>query len=501
VAETEAARVGTAASPFASPAYVRLLSSTVLSTAGDWLDFVAVLVLVAAVWHSGAAGLGVIAVAVGAPLVLAPVIGVWADRHTPRDVMVGADLARAVLTGAAALSPNLWVLAVLLFLRSGIGAAFSASEQRALVASVPQQALLRANALQQSAVQALKIAAPALGSLLTVAAGPRWSIGINAGTFVLSGLLLIGLPRFAESGQPEGGFMAQLKEGIAVVAGSGALLLLLVSLSATLFMTFSFDAMVPLAIARLGLPQQWIGFLVAAVGLGALLGALALSRLKSMTRPLFWVGLGEAGVALTLAVLALGLLQPARIGGVPWLVVVFLTGICTAGVIVPLPLIVQTAAPPQVLGRVWTVVAILPTALQVVAPALSALLLQWIGLGTLFLGAAAGLAAVAVITIVLQRRLPAPEPARDVPQPGAPDLPVRPVGNDQYRGKEVNPMSNLEQLRQIGVEVQSLSDEQRAVLTDLTDDEIALLGSISSRLERVSGDVEAHVDVIGGVLF
>jgi hypothetical protein len=62
-------------------------------------------------------------------------------------------------------------------------------------------------------------------------------------------------------------------------------------------------------------------------------------------------------------------------------------------------------------------------------------------------------------------------------------------------------MSNLETLQHAGVAVEELSAEQKAVLSALSDQEIALLSGIKARLDGASGDVEAHTEVIGGVIF
>jgi hypothetical protein len=93
--------------------------------------------------------------------------------------------------------------------------------------------------------------------------------------------------------------------------------------------------------------------------------------------------------------------------------VVFVTGVASAGVLVPLSYIVQTVTPDHLLGRTWTLVGALPTALQVMAPAAAALALRGIGIGGLFASAAAGLVLVGLMTAVLERSLPVADRSGD----------------------------------------------------------------------------------------
>jgi hypothetical protein len=68
-------------------------------------------------------------------------------------------------------------------------------------------------------------------------------------------------------------------------------------------------------------------------------------------------------------------------------------------------------------------------------------------------------------------------------------------------------MSQLSKLSEIGIETDSLSSEQRAVLTSLSSEELDVLASVKRRLDTVDGDVQGHSGeadengVIGSVVF
>ncbi|MGW4383223.1 aroma-sacti cluster domain-containing protein [Kitasatospora sp. NPDC004531] len=52
-----------------------------------------------------------------------------------------------------------------------------------------------------------------------------------------------------------------------------------------------------------------------------------------------------------------------------------------------------------------------------------------------------------------------------------------------------------------GFDLSGLTEEQRAVLRGLTDQELALLVDLASRLEEAGPEVQGHAEVAGGALF
>ncbi|MEE1928285.1 aroma-sacti cluster domain-containing protein [Streptomyces sp. TRM 70351] len=67
----------------------------------------------------------------------------------------------------------------------------------------------------------------------------------------------------------------------------------------------------------------------------------------------------------------------------------------------------------------------------------------------------------------------------------------------------MTPEETLTVLRGSGFPVDTLPAEQRAVLEDLTEEEIAVLVSVKDRLDAHAPEVQAHSSepIIGGVLF
>lgn len=77
-----------------------------------------------------------------------------------------------------------------------------------------------------------------------------------------------------------------------------------------------------------------------------------------------------------------------------------------------------------------------------------------------------------------------------------------PDGNDTPRapggGEQPVPAAAL---YEAGLPVDMLTDEQRLVLSELTEEELAVLLDIKSRLDAVGPEVQAHGEIAGGALF
>jgi MFS family permease len=385
--------------------YRVLLLSSVTSTLGDWLDLVAVVILVATVWHGGARGLATVAVAAALPHVAAPFIGVLVERWPIRPALVGTDLGRAALTVAMVFAPNTWTLAALVALRSVGAVAFAPTAQRALQRCVPDAALLPANALLQTLSQGLKVAGPAVGGALIAVTSPHTLIAANAVTFVASAAILAGLriPAGVAS-PPSGGYLAQLREGLSFVGRELALRRTAIALGATVFLAVLFDSMLPLALPALGLSPAYFGYVVATVGLGGVVGAAALARWGAGVRPFTLIAAGQLVTGVTVALAGSAAIGAWSIPGPALLLAGLLIGAAGAGVLVGFPTAVQRYTPPALIARVFTAIAFLPAVLQIAAPAVGAAVLAHTRVGWLFTGAGLALAALALPTFAGGRR-------------------------------------------------------------------------------------------------
>ncbi len=150
--------------------------------------------------------------------------GVVGDRLPRRSVLVGADLLRFGSQGTVAVllilgDAAFWQLIAAQVL-GGAGAAFFSPTMTGFVREVaPEEQLQKVNGLRKMADAAAAVAGPALAALLVAGAGPGWAFGVDALTFLVSAILLVGVrgrPDAAASwvsGEGSFSMLAGIREG------------------------------------------------------------------------------------------------------------------------------------------------------------------------------------------------------------------------------------------------------------------------------------------------
>ena len=518
--------------------YRLLFAGHVLSSFGDWIDFVALVSLVAYQWDAGAGGLAAVSAAAAVPwMVLAPFSGVWADRLPQKQVMIACDLARAALVLGYLLAPNLPVLVTLLVAKVAVGTLFLPAQQSTLTLVVPKASLLAANSLSGFVTQVCKVAGPALGGVLLAVAGAHGAFVVDAATFAASALILsrLRLPERTKGGHgadgdtaERGRFRRELREGFAFVLGNRVLLIAVASLSATVFLVLAFDTLSPLVLVDLGIAKALYGPAIAAVAVGAVAGTVLVGQWGRRWNAFVVLAVSQAATGVLIALVGTAALTGFRMAPALWLPVAAGIGLCSTGILVVFLYLVQRSTPQELMGRVHTVVNVVPTVLQISAPLVGAALAVWIGLGWVLTGAGLGLAALGALFLWLRPAdttgVPADEPV-DVPadeplggpaepsatptEPagaGSPDdaRPGRPVGpGRQFESRKKADMANesIEALAAGGHSFEGASEEQLAVIADLSPEEVEVINSIKARL---SGEVAAHVadqNTVGGLVW
>jgi MFS family permease len=174
-----------------------LWAAEVLSIAGDQLARVALAVLVygrtgSAVWAAGVYALTFLPALAGGVL-----LSGLADRYSRREVMVVADVLRALLVAVMAIPRlPLPLLAALLVVVVLLGSPFAAAQGALLPEILPGDRYERGLAVRQITGQTAQLAGFATGGLLVAAVDPGPALLGNAATFVVSALLIrLGLAR------------------------------------------------------------------------------------------------------------------------------------------------------------------------------------------------------------------------------------------------------------------------------------------------------------------
>jgi MFS family permease len=238
-------------------------------------------------------------------LVFALPAGALADRYDRRTVLFvfqGLNMALAAALAAlwATHALTLPLLGALAVAGGILGTLSFPAFQGMLAATVPRDDLESAVALNSLSLQLARFVGPALAGFLLAQAGPTWVFAVNAASFffVLGALAL--LPR----SRPAGGerIAGSLAEAFRFVFGQRSLAALMALMAlAGLFGTPPVQFMIP-AIVRYNLDAGagTLGALMAAVGLGSVLGSVALLRLSrrpNKGEPLL-LGYGATAAAL-----------------------------------------------------------------------------------------------------------------------------------------------------------------------------------------------------------
>jgi len=298
------------------PQFRLLFWSQALSVLGDRITPIA---LAFAVLEIGSAtDLGVILAAGGIPFALFSLAGgVLSDRIGRREVMVAADVVRAIvqaLTASLLLSgtAEVWMLIILSAFFGISSAAFSP----ALIGLIPQtvrtEELQEANALVALTRSVANVAGPAVAGVLIALVGAGEAIAVDAGTFVVSALCLARMrpheqPAAAEPEPEHEGFVGQLREGWREVRSRAWLSWGLLAMSS--YHVFVLPAVFVLGPAlaerELSGASSW-AVIVACFGIGTIAGNLIALRVP-LRRPVLVAAACLVGASTQAAIIGSGL--------------------------------------------------------------------------------------------------------------------------------------------------------------------------------------------------
>ena len=284
--------------------FVSGAGNTVATTAANWQVY--------GLTHSSLA-VGLLALASGAGMLIGLLNGgMLADRHDRRKLIMVFQVPQAVLAALLLLNslashPALWPLYVIAFaigLCSGLASPASTATTPALVSS---DKLAAASALNSTAGQLGQLGGPAIAGVLIAGSGLATCYAIDAICFAVFGLAMIGLRPLPPTTRAQRPGLQSLAEGFRHVRQNRVVAaMLLVDTNAMIFGMPS--ALFPaLAATHFHGGSATFGLLVAAPGLGALIGAATSGWTGHLRRPgLVVIG---AGIVWGGAIAAFGLVS------------------------------------------------------------------------------------------------------------------------------------------------------------------------------------------------
>jgi MFS family permease len=256
----------------------------VISLTGTWMQSLAQAWLVYRLTGSSVL-LGLVNFAGQIPVFLvSPIGGHVADRRNRHRMIVATQVSSMVLALLLAwltLSHRvqirqLFVIAILL----GIVNAFDIpARQSFLVEMVGKEDMINAIALNSTIFNAARLVGPAVAGILVAKIGEGWCFFVNGISYaaVIAGLLLMRMAPFITK-PAESSAWQNIREGFGYVARTGPIRSLLIMLAILSFFGLPFTVLMPIfADGILHQGSRGFGFLMSAVGLGAMSGALLLA--------------------------------------------------------------------------------------------------------------------------------------------------------------------------------------------------------------------------------
>jgi MFS family permease len=268
--------------------YRLYFSGQIVSLVGTWMQRVALSWLVYRLTES-AFLLGLVGFVTQFPsLAFLPLTGAIADSRDRRKLLIGsqvlamlqaAALAALVMTG----STVIWAVMVLGFI-GGIAFAIEAPARQALVVQLvsKKEDLANAIALNSATFNIARLIGPSLAGVVVAMSSEGPAFAINSASYlaVIAALFMLRLQPQPRGSHP-GGMMAGMKEGLVYAFSRPAMRFMLVHLAVLSLIPMSYLVLLPIyAKEILGGDARTLGFLMGAVGMGALAGVVWISSRK-----------------------------------------------------------------------------------------------------------------------------------------------------------------------------------------------------------------------------
>ncbi len=365
------------------------------SEAGSAVTLVALPLVAVESLHASTFAVTMLTAATWLPwLVVGVPAGAWVDRLPARPVMLTCDMISLVVFASVPIAAWTGVLSVAqliaVALTAGAASVFFTTAYRVLVPAIVGEAdLTEANAKLEGSRSAAQIGGPGLAGTLAQLAGPATGLLADAVSFGVSFACLAALrrphDRRRQATARSGASLTQdTLEGLRFVVTDPYLRVQAAFAAAANLTLTGVEALIVVFLARtVGLHAAVVGLVVAAFGIGGVLGALAARPLGQR------FGTSRATLITTIGCLPFGLLLPLTSAG-PGIAFAVASCLVTSAGVVASNIIgrsfTQAYVPPQMLGRVSSAVMTAAFATMPAGSLLAGLLATTLGVrGTLWI--------------------------------------------------------------------------------------------------------------------
>lgn len=216
--------------------------------------------------------------------------GVIIDRIQKRKVIIITQIITAVIALfiAILITTNrieYWHLLLASF-AGGINAAFNMTARNSIVAElVPPERLFNAIAISNAGANAASVAGPAISGILIGVIGVQGAYFTGIGFYIIGIIIISLLPATSTLGRMAvGSVRKNLTEGLNYLRLQKIVVLLLILEMGLTFFGMCYQGLMPVFADLLSLKSEGYGFMLAAAGVGSMLGSLAIASLGNYKR-------------------------------------------------------------------------------------------------------------------------------------------------------------------------------------------------------------------------
>jgi MFS family permease len=339
--------------------YRLFLTGQIISTIGTWMQSVAMPWLALQLTHSGFLVGLVLAVQFTPVLIASPFGGIVADRYRKRDILLVTQTAFMIpsfslFVLSASGHAQYWEVLIAAAAAGTINVFDVPCRQAFVIEMVGKQDLMNAIALNSSVFNGAAVIGPSVAGVIIGAVGVPICFLANSISYLAAvGALLLmrDLPTVVRQAQ-EQPWMQRLAEGLAYARREPVVGLMLLAVAVFSLFAMNRLTLIPLfADQVLGVGASGFGFLMASMGLGALLGALTLAFFPTLgadpRRQLLVAGIWVAA----LLIFSLSRLFPLSMGAL------LVAGYCQISFVATANNRIQTMTPDHLRGRVMALYA------------------------------------------------------------------------------------------------------------------------------------------------
>src|SRR5271170_6082668 len=268
---------------FRDPRFALLVTGQAVNSIGGWASAIVLWGFAAYRFNASPYAVSVTIVCWAAPAaLLSPLLGVYIDRIGPRAAVVAGYCGAACAVVGMAASGSLAELTVAAF-GYGSARALAGPAASALPACiVAADDLLPANALLGAAASAGQLAGPLVASAALALSGFPAAFLVDAASYLIGAAVVAPLPVQAASRVERPGWRRELAEGLGLAARQRTVRLVIAISAAVTFTSASYLVVEPLYARHvLHRPPSQFALFEAAAGIGAILAALVISRIRA----------------------------------------------------------------------------------------------------------------------------------------------------------------------------------------------------------------------------